>query len=131
MAKKVAIIASNGTLDAAYKVLNIATAAAATDAEVAIFFTFQGLNIIHKDGVKALRMPPGQEHIVEGIKKAGVPSVEELLAVAKESGVKLIGCQMTIDAMGIDNSELIDGIEFGGAATFLDFAYDADVTLTF
>jgi peroxiredoxin family protein len=48
MNKRVAIIASNGGLFNAYKVLNIATAAAATDQEVAIFFTFEGLNLIHK-----------------------------------------------------------------------------------
>lgn len=48
MSKKVAIIASNGGLETAYKVLNIAMAGVATDAEVAIFFTFEGLNIIHK-----------------------------------------------------------------------------------
>jgi peroxiredoxin family protein len=131
MTKRVAIIASNGGLETAYKALNIATAAAATDAEVAIFFTFEGLTIIHKDAGTLLTMAPGKEHYMEGFKKANVPSIAELLDIAKESGVKLIACQMTMDVMGLEKEHFIDGIEVGGAATFLDFAYDADVTVTF
>ncbi|MDA8352416.1 MAG: DsrE/DsrF/DrsH-like family protein [Firmicutes bacterium] len=131
MAKKVAIIAANGDLATAYKTMNIATAGAASDAEVGIFFTFEGLNIIHREGHQQLSMGPGKEHMAEGFKKAGVPSIGELLDIARESGVKLIGCQMTMDAMGIDKNQLIDGVEVGGAASFLDFAYDADITLSF
>ncbi|MBX5437623.1 MAG: DsrE/DsrF/DrsH-like family protein [Alicyclobacillaceae bacterium] len=129
--RRVAIIASQGGLDTAYKVLNIATAAAAMDAEVAIFFTFEGLSIIRKDAAAALTMGPGQEHWMEGFKRANVPAIAELLEVAKASGVKLIGCQMTMDVMGLTVDDFIDGVEVGGAATFLDFAYDADVTVTF
>jgi peroxiredoxin family protein len=131
MAKRVAIIASTGGLETAYKVLNIATAAAATDAEVGIFFTFDGLTIIHKDSAKLLTMAPGKEEYLEGFKRANVPSVQELLEVAKDSGVKLIACQMTMDVMNLKKEDFIGGVEVGGAATFLDFAYDADVTLAF
>jgi peroxiredoxin family protein len=131
MAKKVAIIAANGDLATAYKALNIATAAAASDAEVGIFFTFEGLNIIHREGSKQLTMGPGKEHFAEGFKKAGVPSIGELLDIARESGVKMIGCQMTMDVMGVEKEQLIEGIEVGGAASFLDFAFDADITLSF
>jgi peroxiredoxin family protein len=56
---RVAIIAANGGMFDAYKVFNIATAAAATDAEVGIFFTFEGLNLIHKEAHKNLPMPAG------------------------------------------------------------------------
>ncbi|WP_029422746.1 DsrE/DsrF/DrsH-like family protein [Alicyclobacillus macrosporangiidus] len=129
--RRVAIIASQGGLDTAYKVLNIATAAAATDAEVAIFFTFEGLNIIRKDAANTLTMGPGKEHWMEGFQRANVPTIAELLEVAKESGVKLIGCQMTMDVMGLTVDDFIDGVQVGGAVTFLDFAYDADVTVTF
>ncbi|UOF92405.1 DsrE/DsrF/DrsH-like family protein [Fodinisporobacter ferrooxydans] len=131
MAKRVAIIASNGGLDNAYKVFNIATAAAATDAEVAIFFTFEALTMIHKDADKLLTMGPGKEHFVEGFKRANVPTIPELIEIAKESGVKLIACQMTMDVMGLTKDAFIDGIDVGGAVTFLDFAYDADVSVTF
>ncbi|MFC4767203.1 DsrE/DsrF/DrsH-like family protein [Effusibacillus consociatus] len=131
MARRVAIIASNGGLDSAYKVLNIATAAAATDAEVAIFFTFEALSIIHKDAANLLTMAVGKEHYLEGFKRANVPSIPELIEVAKESGVKMIACQMTMDVTGMKKEDFVDGVEVGGAVTFLDFAYDADVTVTF
>ena len=69
MSNKVAIIAANGGLFDAYKVFNIATAAAASDKEVAIFFTFEGLNLIHKQGMHGLEMPAGKEHFAEGFEK--------------------------------------------------------------
>ncbi|MGP4081874.1 DsrE/DsrF/DrsH-like family protein [Pseudalkalibacillus sp. R45] len=131
MAKKVAIIASNGELFDAYKVFNIATAAAASDAEVGIFFTFDGLNLIHKEGHRQLPIPEGKEHYQEGFENANVPKIPELLEMAKELGVKLIACQMTMDVMNLEKDHFVDGIDVGGAATFLNYAEDADVTLTF
>ncbi|WP_144510436.1 DsrE/DsrF/DrsH-like family protein [Bacillus sp. FJAT-22090] len=131
MNRKVAIIASNGGLFDAYKVFNIATAAAATDQEVSIFFTFEGLNLIHKEASHMLPLPEGKEHFAEGFANANVPAIPELIAMAQEMGVQFIGCQMTMDVMGLEKESFIDGIEVGGAVTFLDFAKDADVTLTF
>lgn len=131
MTRKTAIIAANGGLFDAYKVFNIATAAAATDHEVQIFFTFEGLNLIHKQGNQQLEMPTGKEHFAEGFAKANVPSIPELIEMAQDLGVKFIGCQMTMDVMGLEKEHFVDGIEVGGAVTFLDFAQDADVTLTF
>ena len=131
MSKKVAIIASNGDVFNAYKVFNIANAAAATDMEVAVFFTFEGLNLIHKEGVKGIVMPQGMEQLEEGFKKANVPSIEDLASMAQEMDVKFIACQMTMDVMGIEKEHLMDGIEVGGAVTFLEFAKNADITLSF
>jgi peroxiredoxin family protein len=131
MSRKVAIIAANGGLFDAYKVFNIATAAAATDAQVAIFFTFEGLNLIHKEAHKQLPLPTGKEHFQEGFKKANVPSIEELIGMAKEMGVRIIACQMTMDVIGLEKEHFVEGTEVGGAATFLDFAFDADVSLAF
>ena len=131
MSKKVAIIASNGDIFNAYKVFNIANAAAATEMEVAVFFTFEGLNLIHKQGVKNIVMPQGMEQLEEGFKKANVPSVEELASMAQEMDVKFIACQMTMDVMGIEKEHLMDGIEVGGAVTFLEFAKNADITISF
>ncbi|EDL63546.1 DsrE/DsrF/DrsH-like family protein [Bacillus sp. SG-1] len=128
---KVAIIASNGGVFDAYKVFNVATAAAASDQEVAIFFTFEGLNLIHKDAYKQLPMPEGKEHFAEGFAKANVPAIPELVEMAQELGVKFIGCQMTMDVMGLEKEAFVDGIEVGGAVTFLEFAKDAEVSLTF
>ena len=131
MSTKVAIIASNGGLFDAYKVFNIATAAAATEAEVAIFFTFEGLNLIHKQAHHRLPLPAGREQIAEGFKNANIPSIPALVGMAQELGVKIIACQMTMDVMNLKKEDFIDGIEVGGAVTFLDFAKDANVSLTF
>ncbi|MRG85744.1 DsrE/DsrF/DrsH-like family protein [Salinibacillus xinjiangensis] len=128
---KVAIIAANGGLFDAYKVFNIASAAAASDAEVGIFFTFEGLNLIHKEGHKSLPLPEGKEHFQEGFKQANVPSIEELVSLAQEMNVKLIACQMTMDVMNLEKDAFVEGIEVGGAATFIEFAKDANMTLTF
>lgn len=128
---KVAIIAANGGMFDAYKVFNIATAAAATDAEVEIFFTFEGLNLIHKESHKNLPLPEGKEHFQEGFQKSNVQPVEELVSMASEMGVKMIACQMTMDVMSLEKEHFVEGIDVGGAVTFLTYAKDADVTLTF
>ncbi|MFD1017939.1 DsrE/DsrF/DrsH-like family protein [Thalassobacillus hwangdonensis] len=128
---KTAIIAANGGAFDAYKVFNIATASATYDGETAVFFTFEGLNLIHKEGHKQLPLPEGKEHFQEGFDKANVPSIPELVEMAKEMGVRFIACQMTMDVMGLTKEDFVDGIEVGGAATFLNFAKEADVSLTF
>jgi peroxiredoxin family protein len=151
--KRMAIIASKGALDMAYPPLILASTAAALDYEVQVFFTFYGLTLLRKDlsGVKisplanpAMPMPlpmpvlvsalPGMETMAtammkQKLKKHGVASLEELRSACLEAGVKLIACQMTLDLFEFDRSEFIEGIEYGGAATFLEFAGKADVTL--
>lgn len=62
-------------------------------------------------------------------KKKGVATIEELRAASLEAGVRLIGCQMTMDVFGFTRDQFIDGVEIGGAATFLEFAADANITL--
>jgi len=154
MSKKLAIIAAHGSLDAAYPPLILATAAAAMDMEVEIFFTFYGLEIIKKGHADRLKiapianpaMPvsiptmvgvlPGMTAVATGMMhdwmhKANVLDLGQLLDTAKELGVRLIGCQMTMDVLHIKQEELIDGIEIGGAATFLDFASEDAIALSF
>jgi peroxiredoxin family protein len=63
------------------------------------------------------------------MKKKGVASLTELRSLCQEADVKFIACQMTVDLFEFDKSDFIDGIEFGGAATFLEFAGDADICL--
>jgi len=150
--KRMAIIASKGTLDQAYPPLILATTAAAMDMEVAIFFTFYGLNMVHKDkydhlkvaplGNPAMPMPvpniigglPGMTHMATSMmkswmKRENVATIPELLEACVEFDVKLIACQMTLDVLGIEAEDLLDGVEVGGAAAFLEFAKDADITL--
>jgi peroxiredoxin family protein len=153
-AKRLAIIASHGTLDAAYPPLILATAAVALEMEAAIFFTFFGLEILKKGKANLLQvapianpaMPvsipniigvlPGMTGMATSMmngwmKKANVAKLGELLDLSVEAGVRLIACQMTMDVMGIKKEDLIDGIEIGGAATFLAFASENAISLTF
>jgi peroxiredoxin family protein len=153
MAKKLALIASKGTLDWAYPPFILASTAAALDYEVQIFFTFYGLTLLKKDlsdvkisplGNPAMPMPvpmpnliqalPGMESMAtmmmkQKMKDKGVASLEELRSLCQEAGVKLIACQMTVDLFDFKKEDFIDGIEFGGAATFFEFAGEADVSL--
>jgi peroxiredoxin family protein len=153
MAKKLALIASKGTLDWAYPPFILASTAAALDYEVSIFFTFYGLTLLKKDisdlkvtplGNPAMPMPvpvpnliqalPGMESMATMIMKQkiankGVASIEELREICLEGGVKLIACQMTMDLFDFKREDFLEGIEVGGAATFFEFAGEADVSL--
>ena len=145
-----AIIASKGTLDMAYPPLLLATGARSMGIEASIFFTLYGVNILKKGANlqvaplanPAMPMPvpniigalPGMTSMasmmMKGMfKKQSVPTTAELLDMARDSGVKLVACQMTLDVLGIKQKDLIDGIEFGGLATFLEYGMGATVTL--
>lgn len=157
--RRLALVASKGTLDMAYPPLILATTAAAMGWEVGVFFTFYGLDLIHRRRVKNLKvspvgnpaMPapirafpvkvpdlvgalPGMANVATAIMKqwmraSKMPTVEELLDLARESGVRLFACATTMGVMGIRAEDLVDGAECAGATTFLDWAADADVTL--
>ena len=153
MAKRLAIIASKGTLDMAYPPLILASTAAALDMECGIFYTFYGLDIINKKKYANLKvapianpaMPVSVPNIVGMLpgmtsmatkmmsgmmKKANMLSIPEFVDICLESGVKMWPCQLTLDVMGIKPEDLIDGIDPAvGAAHFLDFAADADMSL--
>jgi peroxiredoxin family protein len=150
---RLAIIALHGTMDLAYPPFILATAAIAMDMKAAIFFTFYGLNILKKGAIDKLQVPPIANPampmpipniigMIPGMtpmatwmmngwmKKAKVAKLSELLDAALEGGVRMIACQMTMDVMGVKREELIDGIEIGGAATFLQFASENAITLS-
>ncbi len=151
--KKMAIIATKGTLDMAYPPFILASTAAALGYEVQVFFTFYGLQLLRKDlsDVKisplanpAMPMPvpmpvlmqvlPGMETMAtmmmkDKLKKKGVASLEELRTLCQEADVKFIACQMTVDLFEFDKSEFIDGLEYGGASTFMEFAGETDICL--
>ena len=65
----------------------------------------------------------------ETFKNKGVASIEELRGICVDSGVRMIGCQMTMDVFGFSKEDFIDGVELGGAATFLEFAAESDIQL--
>lgn len=154
--KKLAIIATKGTLDWAYPPFILASTAAALGYETEIFFTFYGLQLLKKNpnlavsplGNPGMPMPmamdkwfpvigtaiPGMQSIMSSMmkakmKKKGVASVEELRDLCIEAEVKLIACQMTVDLFDMDSNDFIDGIDYAGAATFFEFAGDSDINL--
>lgn len=155
-AKKMTIIQTKGTLDWAYPPFILASTAAALGYQVNIFFTFYGLQLIRKDlklkvsplGNPGMPMPmgmhnwfpvigtalPGMEGMMTAmmknkIKSKGIASIEELRSICVESEVRMIACQMTIDLFDWDAKDFISEVELGGAATYLEAAGDADVTL--
>ncbi|MBI4302140.1 MAG: DsrE/DsrF/DrsH-like family protein [Chloroflexi bacterium] len=150
--KRLAIIASKGTLDMAYPPLILATSAVAMDMEVAIFFTFYGLDILKKKKTNSLKvaplanpaMPMPVPNILGAIPgmtaiatmmmkrmmgKQKMPTIAQMLDMAQKGGVRLIGCTTTMGVMGVKKEDLIEGVELAGAATFLEYAADADVSL--
>ncbi|MFT5220505.1 MAG: peroxiredoxin family protein [Planctomycetota bacterium] len=154
--KKLALIATKGTLDWAYPPFILASTAAALGYEVQIFFTFYGLQLLKKKtdlsvsplGNPGMPMPmsmdkwfpvigtaiPGMQSMMTSMMKSkmkskGVASVEELRDLCLEADVKLIACQMTVDLFDMDPSEFIEGIDYAGAATFFEFAGESDINL--
>jgi peroxiredoxin family protein len=77
---------------------------------------------------------PGFETVATSLmkktfKNKGVATIEELRDICLETDVMMIGCQMTMDVFGFSRDDFIEGIDVGGAATFLEFAADADIQL--
>lgn len=155
-AKKLAIIATKGTLDWAYPPFILASTAAALGYETEIFFTFYGLQLVKKDlklqvsplGNPGMPMPlgmdkwfpvigtaiPGMQSIMTGMMKQkmkakGIASVGELRDLCQEAEVKMVACQMTVDLFDMNPADFVDGLEFGGAATFFEFAGESDICL--
>ena len=154
--KKLAIIATKGTLDWAYPPFILASTAAALGYDTQVFFTFYGLQLLRKRlelkvsplGNPGMPMPygmdkwfpvlgtalPGMESVMtsmmkQKMKAKGVASLEELRELCQEADVKMIACQMTVDLFEFDPKDFIDGIEFGGAASFFEFAGESDICL--
>ncbi|MHB1123533.1 MAG: sulfur carrier protein DsrE2 [Ramlibacter sp.] len=151
--KKMAIIATKGALDMAYPPLILASTAATLGWDVKVFFTFYGLQLLRKNlddiaisplANPAMPMPvpmpvmvsmlPGMEAMATSMmkskmRKKGVASLQDLRTTCQDADVGFIACQMTVDLFEFSRDEFIDGIEYGGAATFLKFAGDTDVCL--
>ena len=150
--KRMAIIATKGTLDWAYPPFILASTAAALGYEVQIFWTFYGLQCMKKDlnlqvtslGNPGMPMPmpmpvllqalPGMQAMMtammkQKMKSKGVAGLDELRELCLEAEVKMVACQMTVDLFDMAPNDFIDGLEYGGAATFFEFAGEADITL--
>ena len=155
--KSMSIIVTKGTLDWAYPPFILATTGASMGLDVTLFFTFYGLGLCKKKldlkvttlGNAAMEMPlmgmhlampnmvgmlPGIDGVATAmmkdlIKKKGVASIEELRELAQEAGVRLIACQMTMDLFEYKTSDMMDGLEYAGAATYIETASKCNINL--
>ncbi|AGA59819.1 hypothetical protein Theco_3805 [Thermobacillus composti KWC4] len=153
--EKTTIILFSADLDKAIAAFIIANGAAAYGHEVTVFFTFWGLNTLRKDQPVSVRkgflenmfgklMPRGANKlglskmnfagigpklIKHVMKKHNALSLPQLIELAREQGVKLVACTMTMDLLGLKKEELIDGIDYAGVATYLGDAAEAKVNL--
>lgn len=149
------IIVFSGDLDKALAAFIIANGAAAMGSNVTMFFTFWGINVLRRDRMVRVKktllekmfgwmMPRGANHLklskmhMAGMgtamikyimRKKNVASLPQLIEQAKLAGVRLVACSMSMDLMGIKPEELIDGVEFGGVAMYLDRAEAGNVNL--
>jgi peroxiredoxin family protein len=149
--KKILIICTKGTLDMAFPPFMLASTAGAMDWEAHLYFTFWGMDIITKGKSENLKispvgnpsMPlpniigvlPGMTSVATSMmkgkmEKSNMPTLQSLIKMAKQMGVKFHACTTTMNLMGITKDDLIPEVDdLIGAATYLDLAADADVTL--
>jgi len=152
---KNSFVVFSGDLDKVLAAFIIANGALAMGEQVSMFFTFWGLNALRRerpprrqkklmDRMFSVMMPSGANDlplstmnlagmgpvmITNVMKQHKVPSLPELIASAHAGGARLIGCTMTMDLLGIAPSDLLDGVELGGVATFLGEASESTTTL--
>ena len=145
---KLSIVCFSGELDKAWPTLILATTASASGMEVSIFFTFWGLFLLTKPGVRitgdgwmqkgfSLVNPPGlkraklsklhfggagKKMMLKLAKEYKVAAPWELMEYAQDMGVKLMPCQMTMDLLGLKREDMIDGLEppLGAASALLE-----------
>jgi peroxiredoxin family protein len=150
------LICWSSDLDRVWPVLILATTGSASGMEVNIFFTFWGLRVLQKNGrrvtgnnwkqkMESVMDRGGTDHLKLGKMHMGgmgtrmikqladehkVASPTELLEIARDLGVRLYPCQMTMDLYGLEKDDFIDGIEAPvGAASYLDMAADSDISM--
>jgi peroxiredoxin family protein len=141
---RVTLVVFSGDLDRVLAAFVIATGAAAMGQQVSMFFTFWGLSVLKKStdftdkslfqkmmavmspgssqGLPVSKMNyfgVGAKMLRSMMKAKNVTSLEDMIALARELGIRMIACEMSRDVMGISQSELMDGLECGGVGTFL------------
>lgn len=152
--KKLAMVVFSGDMDKLFAAFSIATGAAASNMDVTMFFTFWGLRALKKKvrtgrsffgrllgifyGGDIDRSTPskmsfggiGRWMFKKMMKAKRVPSLAQLRQTALDLGVRLYGCQMSMEVMEIPREKMIDEVaQCVGVATFIEQAQQADVTL--
>jgi peroxiredoxin family protein len=150
--RKVAIICSKGGLDEAYPALILANAARQAGIEAFIFFTFYGLDVITEKKVDHLHvnmvgnpsspMPtmiaglPGMESVAAKMMKKRMdemelPTAREMVEILDESGAELYACELAMDMMKIERSDLVPQVkDVITAGDFYDMADGAQIIFT-
>jgi peroxiredoxin family protein len=151
---RVALVVFSGDLDRVLAAFVIATGAAALGQQVSMFFTFWGLSALKKqktlsgkqltEKLMALMSPSGSQSLPLSkmnffgvgarmlramMREKNVSSLEDLIQMARDLGVRMVVCEMSRDVMGITDEELLGGVEFGGVASFLGDALKSRATL--
>jgi len=152
--KRMSIIASKGALDMAYPPLMLASTAAAMDVETMIFFTFYGIDVINKNKYANLKVAPignpampspvpipniigmlpgmtamGTAVMKQMMGKINWPSIPDMIDACLELDVQMVACTPTLEMTGVTESDLVEGVRVGGAADYIDFSLDANITL--
>ncbi len=150
--RKLALVASKGSLDMAYPPLILANAARMSGIDVEMFFTFWGLDIITKKKMGKLNVAtvgnpnmhpwigiptlvgaiPGvsaaASWMMRGeIKKLGFPKVPEFVKLVMDAGANVYGCKMSMDMMRLTEDDLIEGATVLGAMEFMDLTAGAQI----
>ena len=152
--KKLSMIVFSGDMDKLFAAFTVATGAAASGMDVTMFFTFWGLRALKKKartgrtlfgrllglmyGGDITRAAPsryafgglGRWMFKKMMKAKKVPSLSELRQMAIDLGVKMYGCQMSMEVMEIPREKMIDEVQACvGVAFFIEQAQQSDVTL--
>ncbi|WP_432816119.1 DsrE/DsrF/DrsH-like family protein [Ureibacillus chungkukjangi] len=153
--KRTTIVLFSGDYDKAMAAYIIANGAAAYDHEVTIFHTFWGINALRKQEPVAVNkgflekmfakmMPRGAEKlglskmqmlgmgpkmIKHVMNKHNALTLTQLVEMAQEQDIKLVTCTMTMDLLGLQKEELLDGIHYAGVAAYLADAEEGNVNL--
>ncbi|MDY6835149.1 MAG: DsrE/DsrF/DrsH-like family protein [Chloroflexota bacterium] len=154
LSNRATIVVFSGDMDKLMSAFIIATGAATMDMEVSMYFTFWGLVALKKttifrgkpmmEKMMAFMLPSGPRKVgtskmnmlgigpaffKKAMNKNNVEKLPELIDVAREVGVRMVACQMSMGVMGIKREELIDGLEFGGVGAYMGDASDSKITL--
>ncbi len=156
MKEKTTLIVYSNDLEKIFAAFNIATDAASMGMEVTMFFTFWGLNVVRKEkpvknpvnwmkkmlgvlnrgGADRLKLSKfhmlgmGTGMMKKLMKKSNIPSIKELITLAKELGVKFVACSTSMEIMGVSKQDLIPEIDsIAGVATYLATAKESKINL--
>lgn len=154
MSEKLTIILFSGDLDKTLAAFILATTASASGLETTIFFTFWGLNLLKKtyfargkgqnigqklfNFMSTKKLPLSKFNMLglgpwmmkKVMKKVGMAQLEELMATARQLGVKYVACTTSCGFMGLSRENLIPEVDdMVGAAAYLALAKDSKINL--